>query len=324
MASWRAVRGGAGAGAGAGGSDVNSDLLETRKLKIPCHGLPLDSMHFPGSSSSFLGSRSMVSFGGTAGPYNSASLTVHHFDQEDNGYKYLDEYFNQTEKKRRLTVDQVEFLERSFEAENTLEPERKIQLAKELGLQPRQIAIWFQNRRARWKTKQLEIDYETLEASYNRLKTDYDNLLKENEKLKAEVHFLVDNTLVRDQGNGNSPSSDNQKLPEGSRKEAISDIISEDEESKVSRVALKPEDLSSARSDVIDSPHNADGIHSSYSFEPDHSDLSQSEGDNWNEELLRPAYMSSKIGDADYPGVSANSCYFGFPVEDHAFGFWSQ
>ncbi|CAA3015273.1 homeobox-leucine zipper protein HAT5-like isoform X2 [Olea europaea var. sylvestris] len=307
MAAWKAVRGGA-------GSNVNSDFLESRELKTPYHGQPLDSIQFSGS-------RSMVSFGGT-GPYNSASLTVHPFDQEDNGYKYLDEYLNQPEKKRRLTVDQVEFLERSFEAENTLEQGRKIQLAKELGLQPRQIGIWFQNRRARWKTKQLEIDYETLEVSYNRLKTDYDNLLKENEKLKAEVLVLVDNILVRDQGDGNSPSSDNQKLPEGSRKEAISDTISEDEESKVSMVALRSEDLSSARSDEIDGPHIADAIHSSHSFKPDRSDLSQSE-DNWNEELLRPAFTSSGIGDTDYPGVSTNSCYFGFPVEDQAFGFWS-
>ncbi|XP_022859686.1 homeobox-leucine zipper protein ATHB-54-like isoform X1 [Olea europaea var. sylvestris] len=317
MAAWRAVRGVAG-----DGFDVNGDLLETRKLKIPYHGQPLDSMHFPGSSSSFLGSRSMVSFGGTAGPCNSASLTVHPYDPEDNGYKYLDEYFNQPEKKRRLTVDQVEFLERSFDAENTLKPERKIQLAKELGLQSQQIAIWFQNRRARWKIKQLEIDFETLEASYNRMKIDYDNLLKENEKLKAEVLVLAENVLVGDQGDGNSLLSDNQKLPEGSRK-SVADTISEDEESKVSRVALKSEDMSSARSDAIDSRHNADGIHSSYSFEPDNSDLSQSE-DNWNEELLRPAYAFSKIDDADYLGVSANSYYFGFPIEDHAFGFWSN
>ncbi|XP_022859687.1 homeobox-leucine zipper protein ATHB-54-like isoform X2 [Olea europaea var. sylvestris] len=310
MAAWRAVRGVAG-----DGFDVNGDLLETRKLKIPYHGQPLDSMHFPGS-------RSMVSFGGTAGPCNSASLTVHPYDPEDNGYKYLDEYFNQPEKKRRLTVDQVEFLERSFDAENTLKPERKIQLAKELGLQSQQIAIWFQNRRARWKIKQLEIDFETLEASYNRMKIDYDNLLKENEKLKAEVLVLAENVLVGDQGDGNSLLSDNQKLPEGSRK-SVADTISEDEESKVSRVALKSEDMSSARSDAIDSRHNADGIHSSYSFEPDNSDLSQSE-DNWNEELLRPAYAFSKIDDADYLGVSANSYYFGFPIEDHAFGFWSN
>lgn len=109
------------------------------------------------------------------------------FDQDENGDDELDEYFHQPEKKRRLSVDQVHFLEKSFEVENKLEPERKIQLAKELGLQPRQVAIWFQNRRARWKTKQLEKDYEALHTSYNSLKADYDALLKEKDKLKAEV-----------------------------------------------------------------------------------------------------------------------------------------
>lgn len=109
------------------------------------------------------------------------------FDQEDNGDDDLDEYFHQPEKKRRLSVDQVQFLEKSFEVENKLEPERKVQLAKDLGLQPRQVAIWFQNRRARWKTKQMEKDYDILQASYNSLKADYDNLVKENDKLKEEV-----------------------------------------------------------------------------------------------------------------------------------------
>lgn len=112
------------------------------------------------------------------------------FDRDENGDEDLDEYFHQPEKKRRLTVDQVQFLEKSFEVENKLEPERKIQLAKDLGLQPRQVAIWFQNRRARWKTKQLEKDYDVLQNSYNSLKADYDNLFKEKERLKAEVNFV--------------------------------------------------------------------------------------------------------------------------------------
>ncbi|CAM6030271.1 unnamed protein product, partial [Sphagnum balticum] len=76
------------------------------------------------------------------------------------------------EKKRRLTFDQVRSLERNFGLENKLEPERKLQLAKELGLQPRQVAVWFQNRRARCKTKQLERDYEVLILDYNRLKSE--------------------------------------------------------------------------------------------------------------------------------------------------------
>ena len=70
------------------------------------------------------------------------------------------------------------------------EPERKVQLAKDLGLQPRQVAIWFQNRRARWKTKQMEKDYDVLQASYNSLKADYESLRKETDKLKAEVIAL--------------------------------------------------------------------------------------------------------------------------------------
>lgn len=81
----------------------------------------------------------------------------------------------------------VNLLEKSFEAENKLEPERKTQLAKKLGLQPRQVAVWFQNRRARWKTKQLERDYDLLKSSYDSLLADHTNLAKENEKLRAKV-----------------------------------------------------------------------------------------------------------------------------------------
>ncbi|CAL0308217.1 unnamed protein product [Lupinus luteus] len=55
-------------------------------------------------------------------------------------------------KRRRLNMEQVKTREKSFELGNKLEPERKMQLARALGLHPKQVAIWFQNRRARWKT----------------------------------------------------------------------------------------------------------------------------------------------------------------------------
>jgi homeobox-leucine zipper protein len=93
-------------------------------------------------------------------------------------------------KLRRLNLEQVKALEKSFELGNKLEPERKIQLAKALGLQPRQIAIWFQNRRARWKTKQLEKDYEVLKKQFEAIKADNDALHSQNKKLNAEVIVL--------------------------------------------------------------------------------------------------------------------------------------
>lgn len=130
----------------------------------------------------------MVSFEDVNGRKRSSDhLSFRLFDHDENGDDDYDEYFHQPEKKRRLKADQIEYLEKSFEEENKLEPDRKIQLAKDLGLQPRQVAIWFQNRRARWKTKSLERDYDVLQDKYNNLKADYDNLLKEQEKLKAEV-----------------------------------------------------------------------------------------------------------------------------------------
>ncbi|CAN6218023.1 unnamed protein product [Urochloa humidicola] len=91
------------------------------------------------------------------------------------------------EKKRRLSTEQVRALERSFEVENKLEPERKARLARDLGLQPRQVAVWFQNRRARWKTKQLERDYAALRHSYDALRRDKDTLAAEIKELKAKL-----------------------------------------------------------------------------------------------------------------------------------------
>ncbi|KAF5192728.1 Homeobox-leucine zipper protein hat7 [Thalictrum thalictroides] len=84
------------------------------------------------------------------------------------------------ERKKRLSNEQIDSLEKSFQEEIKLEPERKMKLAQELELQPRQIAVWFQNRRARWKVKQMERLYDTL-------KKEFDVIIRENQKLQAEV-----------------------------------------------------------------------------------------------------------------------------------------
>lgn len=109
------------------------------------------------------------------------------------------------EKKRRLNMEQVKTLEKNFELGNKLEPERKIQLAKALGLQPRQIAIWFQNRRARWKTKQLEKDYNILKRQFDTLKSDNENLVSQNHKLQAQI-------MVLKQQNGNREPTESINL----------------------------------------------------------------------------------------------------------------
>ncbi|RRT52868.1 hypothetical protein B296_00024824 [Ensete ventricosum] len=98
-----------------------------------------------------------------------------------------DEGMQTGEKKRRLNMEQVKTLEKSFEQGNKLEPERKMQLARALGLQPRQVAIWFQNRRARWKTKQLEKDYDVLKRQFEAMKSENESLQAQNKKLQVEV-----------------------------------------------------------------------------------------------------------------------------------------
>ncbi|XP_013585413.1 homeobox-leucine zipper protein HAT5-like isoform X1 [Brassica napus] len=104
----------------------------------------------------------------------------------------VDYYDDHTpDKKRRLTHEQVHLLEKSFEKENKLEPERKTQLANKLGLQPRQVSVWFQNRRARWKTKQLERDFNLLKSSYDQLLSNYDSILKDNHLLRSQVTSLA-------------------------------------------------------------------------------------------------------------------------------------
>lgn len=92
--------------------------------------------------------------------------------------------------KRRFSDEQVRSLESIFENETKLEPKKKVQVAKELGLQPRQVAIWFQNKRARYKSKQLERDYNLMRANYNALASQFENLKKEKHSLFLQLKKL--------------------------------------------------------------------------------------------------------------------------------------
>ncbi|CAH9067249.1 unnamed protein product [Cuscuta europaea] len=123
-------------------------------------------------------------------------------------------------KKRKLSEEQASLLEQSFRDEHKLESERKDRLASELGLDPRQVAVWFQNRRARWKSKNLE-------GEYSRLKSEHDTAVVEKCRLEAQVIELkqqlcdVENKLQRlssERGDGvssNSPSTSSFPTPAG-------------------------------------------------------------------------------------------------------------
>jgi homeobox-leucine zipper protein len=78
----------------------------------------------------------------------------------------------------------VTLLELNFGNEHKLESEKKDRLASELGLDPRQVAVWFQNRRARWKNKKLEEEYSTLKKAH-------ENVVVEKCKLESEVHISI-------------------------------------------------------------------------------------------------------------------------------------
>ncbi|KAK4776737.1 hypothetical protein SAY86_005425 [Trapa natans] len=93
-------------------------------------------------------------------------------------------------RKKKMTSNQLESLERSFQEEMKLDPDRKMRLSRELGLHPRQIAVWFQNRRARWKAKQLERLYDSLKQEFDVIAT---------EKLKLQEEVLRLKAMIRDQ-----------------------------------------------------------------------------------------------------------------------------
>ncbi|XP_039824256.1 homeobox-leucine zipper protein HOX7-like [Panicum virgatum] len=75
------------------------------------------------------------------------------------------------------------FLEDSFKEHSTVTPRQNSDIASQLNLGPRQVAIWFQNRRARTKLLQTKEECENLKRGCAAL-------TQENRRLQGEVAEL--------------------------------------------------------------------------------------------------------------------------------------
>ncbi|XP_075499797.1 homeobox-leucine zipper protein ATHB-40-like [Primulina tabacum] len=107
-------------------------------------------------------------------------------------------------RKTKLNQEQVNVFEKNFGSEHKLDSERKDRLATELGLQPRQVAVWFQNRRAKWKSQKLE-------EEYSKLKSQHESALVEKCCLETELLKLKEQLNEADKEiqrlSSNSPTS---------------------------------------------------------------------------------------------------------------------
>ncbi|CAF1696294.1 hypothetical protein HID58_050135 [Brassica napus] len=136
-------------------------------------------------------------------------ISVPEPDKIINAYR-LPSNNNEITKKKRLTSGQLASLERSFQDEIKLDSARKLKLSRELGLQPRQIAVWFQNRRARWKAKQLEQLYDSLRQEYDVVSREKQMLHEEVKKLRA---ILRDHGLIKKQISNVTSGEDTTEIP---------------------------------------------------------------------------------------------------------------
>ncbi|KAL3535453.1 hypothetical protein ACH5RR_003914 [Cinchona calisaya] len=96
-----------------------------------------------------------------------------------------EENVGESRKKLRLSKEQSAVLEDSFKEHTTLNTGQKNELAAMLGLKPRQVEVWFQNRRARTKLKQTETNCELWKRHCESLSEENSKLQKEIEELKA-------------------------------------------------------------------------------------------------------------------------------------------
>ncbi|KAL5556134.1 hypothetical protein UlMin_038370 [Ulmus minor] len=145
----------------------------------------------------------MINFENVNGRESLDGSFFQQLDKEENEDEDFDACFHQPGKKRRLTTNQVQFLEKTFELEN--------KLCQDLPCGPRQITLiatsptrnLVSKSKGSIQDQTARKDYDSLKSGYERLKVDYENLLKESKSLKNEVNSLEKKFLSQEKGKEN-------------------------------------------------------------------------------------------------------------------------
>lgn len=124
--------------------------------------------------------------------------------------------------KKRLTHEQVKLLERSFTSNTKLHQERKLQLAVQLGIPPKQVAIWYQNKRARSRTQSLELDCGALQLKLENAVAEKRQLEKDVERLKGELGKAQEMIFALNLTAGTTSSSANRIISSTDHEEGLS------------------------------------------------------------------------------------------------------
>ncbi|KAJ6411185.1 hypothetical protein OIU84_007862 [Salix udensis] len=111
----------------------------------------------------------------------------------------------QRRKKRyhRHTALQIQKLESMFKECPHPDEKQRLQLSRELGLAPRQIKFWFQNRRTQMKTQHERADNSALRAENDKIRCE-NIAIREALKNKSLIEFLA---LLLNTLGGQFPSS---------------------------------------------------------------------------------------------------------------------
>ena len=97
-----------------------------------------------------------------------------------------------TRKRPRFEESQISALEAEFEIEQELTPARKKEIADELGVRPRQVAVWFQNRKVRYRTRQRECELESVRGEFAAMQAQCQELAGDYESLRKDYQQLLD------------------------------------------------------------------------------------------------------------------------------------